>query len=204
MDLVELRGLYENLTLEELNNLRVNAVLSSEVEAVLMQVIAKKNNEGHAANNALRESKRRLSREKYENELNEKLKEAVLKNDLSGFDRSELKYLMRRVVLTTESSLTDMKIKKRIEIITAECVYGMNLFRDYFANMTDIFGGRSRVSQKILRDARKVCLYELKKEALLVGADAVVAINLDYSEISGGEKNRLLFLVASGTAVSLA
>ena len=47
---------------------------------------------------------------------------------------------------------------ERIEIITAECVFGMNVFRDMFAGIRDIFGGRSSASQKVLRDSRRVCL----------------------------------------------
>jgi uncharacterized protein YbjQ (UPF0145 family) len=76
----------------------------------------------------------------------------------------------------------------------------MNMFRDIFAAFTDTFGGRSEASQKVLRDARKTCLLELKKEAAQIGADAVIAVDLDYNEFSGGGKS-MLFLVASGTAV---
>lgn len=76
----------------------------------------------------------------------------------------------------------------------------MNIFRDYFAAVTDIFGGRSSATQRVLRDARKTCLAELKKEADELGANAVIAVKLDYSEFSGGGKS-MLFLVASGTAV---
>jgi uncharacterized protein YbjQ (UPF0145 family) len=81
-------------------------------------------------------------------------------------------------------------------------VFGMNIFRDFFAGMTDLFGGRSSASQKVLRDARNTCLKELKKEAYDLGADGVMGIDLDYSEISGKDKG-MLFLVASGTAVKL-
>ena len=88
---------------------------------------------------------------------------------------------------------------ERIEIITAECVFGMNVFRDMFAGIRDIFGGRSSVSQKVLRDSRRVCLTELRREALLLGANAVIAVDLSYNEISGDGKS-MLFLVASGTA----
>ena len=76
----------------------------------------------------------------------------------------------------------------------------MNIFRDFFAGMTDFFGGRSKASQKVLRDARKNCLQELRLEAVNIGADGVLAVDLDYSEISGKGKG-MLFLVASGTAV---
>ena len=91
-------------------------------------------------------------------------------------------------------------METELEIITAECVFGMNVFRDFFAGMTDFFGGRSEASQKVLRDARRNCLQELRLEAIDIGADGVLAVDLDYSEISGKGKG-MLFLVASGTAV---
>ena len=91
-------------------------------------------------------------------------------------------------------------METELEIITAECVFGMNVFRDFFAGMTDFFGGRSEASQKVLKDARRNCLQELRLEAIDIGADGVLAVDLDYSEISGKGKG-MLFLVASGTAV---
>ena len=116
----------------------------------------------------------------------------------SGLSKKEID----SIILTTENNPQDLLVEKRIEIITAECVFGMNLFRDLFAAVRDIVGGRSVASQKVLRDARKKCLRELKIEAYAVGADAVIGVDLDYSEFSGGRKS-MLFLVASGTAVKL-
>jgi uncharacterized protein YbjQ (UPF0145 family) len=104
--------------------------------------------------------------------------------------------------LTTETTLVDYEVTRRIEVITSECAFGMNLFRDFFAGLSDIFGGRSNATQKVLKDARRHCLAELRKEALALTADAVIGIDLDYSEFSGGGKS-MLFLVASGTAVRL-
>ena len=72
-----------------------------------------------------------------------------------------------------------------------------------FAAFRDFFGGRSKAVQDTLRDARRTVLAELRKEALMVGADAVIAIDLDYQEISGGQKHGMLMLVASGTAVKV-
>lgn len=106
---------------------------------------------------------------------------------------------INQILLTTETS-TDLKIRKRIEIVTAECAYGMNIFKDIFSGVRDIVGGRSDAVQDTLRDARKTVLYELKKEAHLIGANAVVGVDLDYSELSGGG-SKMLFLVATGTAV---
>lgn len=104
--------------------------------------------------------------------------------------------------MTTEAVLLDFEITKRIEVVSAECAFGMNIFRDFFAGMRDIFGGRSEATQKVLRDARRKVLSELRNEALGVGADAVIGVDLDYSEFSGGGKS-MLFLVANGTAVAL-
>jgi len=104
------------------------------------------------------------------------------------------------VLLTTESA-PNFKIVRRIDIITAECAYGMNIFKDIFASLSDTFGGRNKSIQNTLRDARTTALTELRKEAYSIGANAVIGIDLDYSEISGGGKAGMLFIVASGTAV---
>lgn len=102
------------------------------------------------------------------------------------------------VVLTTETA-HNLTIVKRLEIITAECAFGMNIFKDLFAGVRDIVGGRSEAVQKTMRDARKTVLYELKREAHLVGGNAVVGVDLDYVEISTA--GNMVMLVASGTAV---
>ena len=112
----------------------------------------------------------------------------------------DLKLHTESLILTTTNSIDGYEVYKTLEIVTAECVFGMNIFRDFFAGIRDIFGGRSIASQKVLRDARKQCLAELKKEAYEIGANAVIGVSLDYSEFSGKAKS-MLFLVASGTAV---
>ena len=106
------------------------------------------------------------------------------------------------IILTTSFSIANREIEREIEIVSAECAFGMNIFRDFFASVTDIVGGRSGATQNVLRDARTTALKELKREALMVGADAVIGVDLDYSEFSGQGKG-MLFLVASGTAVKL-
>lgn len=106
---------------------------------------------------------------------------------------------MNDIVLTTESA-SNLAIERRIEIISAECVLGVNAFADYLTSITDFVGGRSGSLQKALKKARRTVLDELKKEAASVGANAVVGIDIDYSEISGAGKCMLL-VVATGTAV---
>lgn len=103
------------------------------------------------------------------------------------------------VMLTTESYPQGLNITKRIEVVTAECAFGMNIFKDLFAGVRDIVGGRSKAVQDTLRDSRRTTLFELKKEAFSVGANAVVGVDLDYVELSAS--GSMVLLVASGTAV---
>ena len=119
-------------------------------------------------------------------------------NDVSTSSGVARIFAVEAIVLTTETS-PNLKIIKRIEIVTAECAFGMNIFKDLFAGVRDIVGGRSEAVQKTMRDSRKTALYELKKEAYEVGANAVVGVDLDYVELSSA--GSMVMLVASGTAV---
>ncbi len=107
------------------------------------------------------------------------------------------------VVLTTAPWLEGYRVEETIDIVTAECVLGVSIFKELLSGLTDAIGGRSGTTQKLLRRARQTCLSELRGEAASVGANAVIAVSLAYSEISGGGKE-MLFLVASGTAVRIA
>jgi uncharacterized protein YbjQ (UPF0145 family) len=109
---------------------------------------------------------------------------------------------LSHIVLSTEAA-PDLKVAERIDIVSAEFAVGMGLLTDIFNAWRDVFGGRSKSYQNALKDARRTVLDELRREAHAVGADAVLGVKLDYSEISGGGKS-MLFLVASGTAVTLA
>lgn len=110
----------------------------------------------------------------------------------------ELRKKINSILLTTETA-PSLNITKRIEVVTAECAFGMNIFKDLFAGVRDIVGGRSEAVQKTMRDSRRTVLYELKKEAYEVGANAVVGVDLDYVELS--TNGSMILLVASGTAV---
>ena len=113
-------------------------------------------------------------------------------------ENDQLRSEIETIILTTETA-PNLNIVKRIEIVTAECAYGMNIFKDLFSGVRDIVGGRSEAVQKTMRDARRTALYELKKEAHAVGANAVVGVDLDYVELSAA--GSMVMLVASGTAV---
>ena len=104
--------------------------------------------------------------------------------------------------LVTTHSVPGREVQEALGIVSAECVLGINVFRDMLGGLRDFIGGRSGAHQKALREARETCLEELAEEASGRGADAVIGVDLDYSEISGGGKGMVL-LVASGTAVRL-
>lgn len=117
-------------------------------------------------------------------------------------ERIEIEAEIESILITTESQ-PNVDIQERITIITAECAYGMNLFKDLFAGVRNVVGGRSEAVQSTMRDARQTVLYELKREAHLVGANAVVGVDLNYVELAA-TGSTMLMLVASGTAVRIA
>jgi len=116
-------------------------------------------------------------------------------------DETTRKAAIQAITITTETH-PNIGISDRLGIVTAECAYGMNVFKDIFAGIRDIVGGRSKAVQQTMRDARETVLYELKQEASLLGADAVVAVDLDYVQIGDGGWS-MVMLVASGTAVKV-
>ena len=107
-----------------------------------------------------------------------------------------------RVVLTTTANVPNKEIKEVVALVSAEVAVGMNIFKDMFSAVRDVVGGRAGAVQNTLRDLRGQALDELRQEASRVGADAVVGVDLDYSEFSGGGRS-MLFIVANGTAVKL-
>ena len=84
-------------------------------------------------------------------------------------------------------------------VVTGEAILGANIFRDMFATVRDIVGGRSATYEKALAEARDVALSEMTKRAGEMGANGVIAVDLDYEVL--GQANGMLMVSASGTAV---
>ena len=103
------------------------------------------------------------------------------------------------MVLTTTPSMEGRKITRYCGVVAGEAVLGANIFKDMFASVRDIVGGRSGTYENELRKARQIALDELSEQARELGANAVVGIDLDYEVL--GEKNGMLMVSASGTAV---
>jgi len=106
---------------------------------------------------------------------------------------------MQNLILTTTPSLEGKKISRYYGIVTGEAIIGANLFRDIFAGIRDIVGGRSGSYEEVLREAKQNAMSEMEENARKLGANAVVAVDLDYETI--GSNGSMLMVTASGTAV---
>ncbi|HYF49731.1 MAG TPA: heavy metal-binding domain-containing protein [Planctomycetota bacterium] len=103
------------------------------------------------------------------------------------------------MLLTTTPHVEGKPITKYCGIVTGEAILGANLFKDLFAGIRDLVGGRSATYERELQRARDIALQELQQRARDLGANAVVGIDLDYEVL--GQSNGMLMVSASGTAV---
>jgi len=104
----------------------------------------------------------------------------------------------RKIMLTTSSQLEGYQITEYLDVVFGEAIVGANIFRDLLASVRDIVGGRSGAYEAELRKAREIALGELEQAAAAMGADAVIAIDVDYETVGQGN---MLMATASGTAV---
>jgi len=107
-------------------------------------------------------------------------------------------------MLTVTTDVVEGKrVKRHLGIVTGEAILGANIFRDFFAGIRDIVGGRSAAYEKELRTAREIAIAEMHETAASMGANAVVGVDVDYENISMGEGGGMLMVSVSGTAVVL-
>ena len=105
------------------------------------------------------------------------------------------------MILSTTPSLENKPAKEYLGIVTGETIIGANVFKDFFASVRDIVGGRSGSYEKVLREAKEIAIKEMTERAQRLGADAVVGIDLDYETV--GASGGMLMVTASGTAIKL-
>jgi uncharacterized protein YbjQ (UPF0145 family) len=105
------------------------------------------------------------------------------------------------MILSTTPQIAGREISQYLGIVTGEAILGANIFKDLFAGIRDIVGGRSGAYEQELRRAREIAFQELEAWAQQLGADAVVGIYLDYETV--GQGGSMLMVTASGTAVKL-
>ncbi len=103
------------------------------------------------------------------------------------------------MIVTTTNSVEGQAIQSYLGIVSAEAILGANIFKDMFAGVRNVVGGRSAAYEKELRKAQEIALAELEQNANDLGANALVGVDLDYETIDGG----MLMVTASGTAVAI-
>ena len=105
------------------------------------------------------------------------------------------------MLIVTTDTIEGRKITKHIGLVSGEAILGANIFRDFFAGIRDIVGGRSAAYEQELRKAKDIALQEMSEQARSLGGNAVVAVDLDYETIAVGGGGGMLMVSASGTAV---
>ena len=105
------------------------------------------------------------------------------------------------MIVTTTPNIEGQTIKNYKGIVTGETIIGANIFKDFFAGIRDIIGGRSGSYEKVLSEARETALEEMRARAQQLGANAIVGVDLDYEVI--GQNGSMLMVSASGTAVEI-
>jgi len=112
-------------------------------------------------------------------------------------DVKELQKKYDNIMVTTTYAVEGKKIIKYIDVISAEIIEGLSLFKDFSSGIADIFGGSASGYEKALDKMKSVAFNKLKKKAYDLGANAIIGIDLDYGDLRGS----MLMLVVNGTAV---
>ena len=105
------------------------------------------------------------------------------------------------MIVTTTPSIEGQSVRQYHGIVTGEAIVGANIFRDFFAGIRDIVGGRSQAYEKELAKAREIALEEMTDAAAHQGGNAVIGVDLDYEVV--GKGGSMLMVSASGTAVTV-
>lgn len=105
------------------------------------------------------------------------------------------------MIISTTDSIDGKRTTQYLGVVSGEAIMGANIFRDLFAGIRDIVGGRSGGYEKAIRDAKTAALADMAEEARLLGANAVIGVDLDYEVV--GAKGSMLMVSANGTAVVL-
>ncbi|GGY42652.1 YbjQ family protein [Parvularcula lutaonensis] len=106
------------------------------------------------------------------------------------------------MIVTTTDNVPGRETAQHLDIVAGEAILGVNVFRDLFAGVRDIIGGRSGGYQKALREARNHAMRDMEAEAVALGADAVIGVDIDYEAVDT-QKGSMLMVSCNGTAVKL-
>ncbi|PZO45704.1 MAG: hypothetical protein DCF21_01530 [Leptolyngbya sp.] len=108
------------------------------------------------------------------------------------------------MILTTGPNVDGRQVIEYCGIVNGEAILGANIFKDFFAGIRDVVGGRAGAYEQSLRQARNTAIKEMMQAAKELGADAIIAVDIDYESIEISNGGNMLMVAASGTAVRLA
>lgn len=105
------------------------------------------------------------------------------------------------MLIVTTPTIEGKKITKYLGLVSGEAILGANIFKDFFAGIRDIVGGRSAAYENELRQAKDIAIAEMEEQAQSMGGNAVIGVDLDYETIQVGQSGGMLMVSANGTAV---
>lgn len=105
------------------------------------------------------------------------------------------------MIIVTTGELEGKPVKQYLGLVSGEAILGANIFRDFFAGIRDIVGGRSAAYEEELRKAKAIAIQEMTQQAHELGANAILGVDLDYENITVGQTGGMLMVSANGTAV---
>lgn len=105
------------------------------------------------------------------------------------------------MLVTTTNTIEGKRIVKYLGLVTGETIIGANIFKDFFAGIRDVIGGRSGSYERVLREGKNTAVTEMQQYAASMGANAILGVDLDYETV--GKGGSMLMVVATGTAVIL-
>lgn len=107
------------------------------------------------------------------------------------------------MLVVTTDNIVGKNIVRYHGVVAGEAILGTNIFKDFFAAIRDIVGGRSASYEQELRKAKDIALAEMIQQAQEMGANAIVGVDLDYEAISSGQSTTMMMVSANGTAVTI-
>ena len=105
------------------------------------------------------------------------------------------------MLMTTTNQVEGRQVDRYLGVVTGEAILGANIFKDFFAGIRDIVGGRSAAYEQELQEARRIAFSEMEFKAQNIGANAIIGIDIDYETI--GANGSMLMVSVSGTAVAI-
>lgn len=105
------------------------------------------------------------------------------------------------MLVTTTSTVEGRPVQEYLGVINAQSIIGANIFKDVFAGLRDIFGGRSKTYEGVLEQAKEDAMRELVERAQAMGANGILGVDLDFETVGAG--GSMLMVIATGTAVRL-